>query len=439
MPAILLNSAASFFMHPKEFAVLKGIAVDLARLKIENAGVGDLTDNSTGTAASSFADMVVPSAPFNAVSAGGATRTAWNTAVGKIEDAGKVLSNSFNNARVRIGRELFSAASGTQASADTIPAQDLTVATTSGVTSLDYAEGRAAMIVAKDNISKLANGLNEILRALGAAPYTNNLTGNMIGYALAAIPSAAASATGASAISKAAADAFLTAAADNLATIAQAWNNVMVQTGWTDLTDNSGGSASETIAALGTITPYTTAGTDLAPKAGFDTEIAKWRNNFSDLLLRINELRAYHGLSAVTDSGAGTGNTTLEAILVDLTAVDGTGNNGLAAASALTTWNAVKNNVATVVAAVNDLCPLFGLTELTDSSGGTADVSDPITVVAMADTGAGVDGTSLSGVADTEVDANLSDLRDAFASIAAKVNAMTGTSAPTQGLSVVAA
>jgi len=435
MTAIRLTTAAQFFIPPKVFDLFKGIAIDLARGKVQDAGVPDLTDNSTGTAGSSFADLSVPSAKFDATSAGGATLTDWNTAVTKIENAGKVLVNSFNNVRARVGLPVMSAASGTQASADTIPAQDLSVAETSGATSLAFTSGRAAMLVAKDNISKLAMALNEILRAIGHSAVTQNLTGDMLSYSLAAIPAASADTDGSSAVSKAVADAFLLASANNLATIAAAWNAAMAQGGWSDLTDNSGGSASEAVAAMGTITGYTTAGTDLSPKADWDTEVPKWRNNFADLTARINELRAYNSLSTIVDGSGGTANTTVEVVSVDLTAVDGVGNTGLDAASALTTWNAVKNNVATLVAAINELCPYYGVGTLTDGSGGTAASA----TVAMAASGTGVDGTALSGVADTEVDANLVTLADAFATMAAKLNAMTGTTAVGQGLSVVAA
>lgn len=418
-------------------AIIRGLAIDNARRVIESTQIGDFTDNSTGTAASGIVDLAAFPAVFDATSAGGAQLAAFNTAIGKVENALAVIGGYLNRARGRLGLSQISLGVGAIATAGTIPAQDKTVATSNGTSALDWASGRASMLVAKQNLQKVVRAFQEVRVALGYSKLPSALTGAVSDdYALADIPTAAASSTGASSIAKTVVDTFLTALAANIATIAAQWNLMMTQGALTDLTDSSGGTASDVLAALGAFTPYTTAGTDLAPKAGFDTEIAKWRNNFADLTARVNILRGKLGLPQLTDSSAGTANTTIESVSVNLTAVTGSGNTGLAVGSANTTLTAVKNNLATLAAAINDLADEFGVVALTDNTGGTASGSK--TIVAMPDSGAGVDGTSLSSAADTEVDAKLVILRNAFASLAAKLNEMTGSEAASAPLNVVA-
>ena len=63
------------------------------------------------------------------------------------------------------------------------------------------------------------------------------------------------------------------------------------------------------------------------------------------------------------------------------------------------------------------------VTALTDSTGGTA--SD--TLAALAVTVTGVDGTANNAASKADVDARLVVIRNALASLAAKVNDLTGT------------
>jgi hypothetical protein len=217
MAAIRLTEASKY--NTGEFAALRAIAIDLARSKI--GAVPALTDNSTGVAAASIVDLAVPTAKFDATAAGGATATAFNAALTVFENVGKVLTNSFNVVRTKLGLPLLVAQSGTEAAANTIPAMTKTVATTNGATSLDYAEGRARMEGAKRNLNDLVNGYNEIMKAVGMPTLINDL-GNVDSTDdnLEAIADAAAAVNFTSAVSKAAVDAFLTGLANNIATIA---------------------------------------------------------------------------------------------------------------------------------------------------------------------------------------------------------------------------
>ena len=63
-----------------------------------------------------------------------------------------------------------------------------------------------------------------------------------------------------------------------------------------------------------------------------------------------------------------------------------------------------------------------GVTSLTDNSGGTASG----TIAALAVTVTGVDGAGDNAASKADVDARLVVIRNALASLAAKVNALTG-------------
>lgn len=199
---------------------IRGVAIDNARIKLAGASIPALTNNTTGTPGTVIADIVIQDGAFNAVGGNGASLAALNTALGKIENAGKVLVNSFNDVRTLLGLPLMAAASGTEATPDTVPALDKTVASVSGTSAADYRSGRVALIKARDNVHRLGRGLNEILAAVDGTKVPDQLKGSVpANVALVAIGTATASATGASALSKASVDAALTAIANDIATI----------------------------------------------------------------------------------------------------------------------------------------------------------------------------------------------------------------------------
>jgi hypothetical protein len=206
-------------------------------------------------------------------------------------------------------------------------------------------------------------------------------------------------------------------------------NEALPQAAIADLTDSSGGSANNAVAALTMPVPFTSGGAGTcAPKAGFDAELAKWRRNVGDLSLRTNLLAQRLNLAVPmldwTAVAPTTNDTTIEAILAALTGTDGA-TNCVEQASALLALNSVRNNVATITYHVNQCALAYGAIPLTDSSGGTRITSGVLT--AMADTATGVDGTSLSTLSDAAVDTFLAALRDAMADLAGKLNELTGT------------
>lgn len=203
----------------------------------------------------------------------------------------------------------------------------------------------------------------------------------------------------------------------------------------TDITDNSTGtSGGGTVASLGSVAAYTTAGTDLAPKAGFDAELAKVKNGLKTFHTKLAEAATALGVDlGFTYSGGGTdGSGTIAAISSSLTEVDGSGNTGLAFAGTNTIITNYSNAIATLVVGLNRVRNAAGYSAIVDSTGGTFQT----TVAALASTtGSGVAGTSLSGVEGTDAEGVLAAMKNAVATLAAGLNEVTGT-APALTVSV---
>jgi hypothetical protein len=411
--------------------VVRELSADLARLKLQQlataAEITDFTDSSTGTAAATFADMVQPVAAFDATSANGATRTDFNTAVDTVENAMAVLADGLNRARARVGFNAMSAP-GTITTAFTVPAVTKSVNTTNGATSLDYSDGVLKMLIVKRNMKHLVGAWNELRVAMGFTPIADAInipTGYTASLALAAVANAAASATGASAISKAVADTFLTKCADNIATMAAQWNLIFASGGGlADLTDSTGGTASTTVLAANTI-PSAAAGaaTTSAPKAGFDTELVVIEANQADIMNRMNALRAGFGMSVYTNSTGVTPDTTLAAMGVALTAVDGSsGTSAVDQATARARMQTIQNNFASLCVGINELADLYGWTQITNQIVGSVAST---TIADIAATGTGVGGATPVTLLDSEVDAWLVINRNHVSTLAAKLAQFT--------------
>ena len=211
-------------------AVIRGIAIDNARIKIMTSNVPDLTDNSTGVATAALVALAVPT-EFDASTADGASQAEFKVAIVKIEDAGKVLATSVTNARTILGLSAVAAASGTQAAANTIPGITQVVVEEVGSDAVDFTSGRVAIAQAKSNLERLLRAVNEVFVAIGADPIGSDLkTQGSSGENLTAISVVKRSAVGSTShLSKVDANAFLANMANNIATIAKAWNKIMTQ------------------------------------------------------------------------------------------------------------------------------------------------------------------------------------------------------------------
>lgn len=207
----------------------------------------------------------------------------------------------------------------------------------------------------------------------------------------------------------------------------------------TDLTDSSGGTPASSIGAIALPTGVTVSGTNLAPKAGWDTQMAAVRNGIATLAAQVNAINARLPAGSVVDSTGGTsGGSTVAAISATLTAVDGSGNGALDVVSAAAQVLAYRDALSELTVAVNKIAIATGKTELADLSGGKPAYTAALKALA-ASSGAGVAGTANGGVANTQAQTILASLRNAVASLAAKLNEATGSSASDLTVDVVAA
>ena len=80
-------------------AIVRGLAIDNARVRIKAAALTAFTDSSTGTSSGSpytMVDLPLPRTPFNATSAGGESLTSIRAALAAMEIAHAVLGHGFN-------------------------------------------------------------------------------------------------------------------------------------------------------------------------------------------------------------------------------------------------------------------------------------------------------------------------------------------------------
>lgn len=211
-------------------AVIRGLAIDNARLAVQTTAVPDFVDNSTGVAAATVADVVVPKTVTNAsASAIGSPKAALDTALNGIEDALSVLAENVNKGRTRLGLVAVTY-SGTVTTSGTIPAVTKALAATSGASTATLKSARASIQAAKNGLARVLMATNEVLVAVGEAKIKSSLT--FADLSALAVPNPAAtvaSATGADAASDTEVDAALTALANGIATVASKWNAAMSQ------------------------------------------------------------------------------------------------------------------------------------------------------------------------------------------------------------------
>lgn len=212
-------------------AIIRGMLQDNANLKLQISAIHDFTDNTTGAGMPGL--LPIPSLAINATSAGGAQTTALNASLVKIQNAGKVAANTINTARTILGLPLLVSATGTQATVDVLPAQDVASTAATGTAAATFASAVASFRIVAANMQALVNGADDVLAAIGAPTpmfrAANQSYPNVGALLLAAIPVTTSVAAGPGALAKIDADAFLAASAKDLAALAFAWNAVIDQ------------------------------------------------------------------------------------------------------------------------------------------------------------------------------------------------------------------
>lgn len=370
-------------------AIIRSLAIDNARTAINALSLSNVTDNTTGTAASSLttSGIIAPSGVFNAVSVSGVQTAAFNTSLGKLRSAEASWVKTVNKVLAKLGLHLLSVNEGT-ASYNTILAQDLTATGATGSTAVNYSSFVNSAAIAVANLHSLYLGVNHVLKALGMLPVpatflniyptsqTLNLAGNNLGMlnipAVVAdsitsepglqvhtnyeaslsnpnyVPYTAADyVVGTNSVSLADGTAFLAAMANSFATLAVFWNEGLAFSGVAALTDSTGGTASSLPVTLVpvVVTPlvgYTDVSAASAQTAALNTLFGAYANAFSSIQKLINSYNDYEGVPPVLDPTAGTASSTLASETV--TPAAGTGS---AVASATFTESTNKNLLAT--------------------------------------------------------------------------------------------
>lgn len=420
--------------------VVRKVMQDNARNRLQ-AAIADVTDNSGGTPnysssvatlqAQNYSSTLVPD--YETAGTDMSPKAGFDTAIGKIANAQAVIAEHLNQLAAPLGLPLITnSTGGTVAALRTVPALDLTLTAVSA-NGVNPDDARARLQTIAANTSKLAGMVNRIAVAVGETKvnldslgYT--FPGTLTLDAITSTGAAVAGSTAAPSLADSVVDAELGKIADNIATLVE-YLNAMAGAAPSDLTDNSGGTASVTSTLVANAAPDAADGaaTTSSPKAGFDAELAKIENNLSDLTLRTNLLLERNNLasSKLTDNTGVTPNTTIEALSVDLTAVDGSsGTAAVDVTTATARMGTINNALASIAAKVNVLAPTYGVKAITDSTGGTASS----TIADVAATATGVSGAGAT-MLDTDVDTWLSNNRNNIATLAAKLNEMTGTEA----------
>ncbi len=352
-----------------------------------------------------------------------------------------------NRGRARVGLPNVSWASGTIATASTIPAQTQSLSTAEGASAIDYATGVAVMQEMVENLKTIQDATNEFLYAVGEShgsqnkvipdalvvPVSSWVETMITAPALQAISNPSASATGALSISNTVMTTFLTAVANNIATIAAFWNNFVFGGTITSLTDSTGGTptAIGAFALTANTTPVAAVGaaTTSAPKAGFDTQLTAIAGDLATLAARMNTLRKFNDLPAYTDSTGGAVSTSAVAALsATLSAVDGsTGTVALDVVTATARMATIDNALSSLVVGINQVLAFYGIPQIADAGPlGTAST----TLAAITATGTGV-GEGVSGpdctMLNTAVETWLGNNRNSVSTLNAALSAVTGT------------
>lgn len=412
-------------------AILRGISINAARNYFKTTAPTAITDNSTGTANGLIvADLPIPPAILWSASAStNAGQSALDTSLTKIRNATKVYATSLNKVRSKLGLPYISYSEGTVASADTIPAQDLTNAPVSAAAnSLLYSVAIDSLKHVKTNIHALALGTNEVLTALGQPNLVVavNISAPNVTPLLAVAATAADNANLVTehTLTTTALNAFLAATANAFATMAAMFNKYVVLMEPAALTISTGGTAALALAADAAPAAANGAATTSAPKAGFDTQLVVLKNTIASMAAQYNEIATQYGHALLIDNSGGTALGTLAAISASLSAVDGSaGTVALDVVTATARMATAANALSTLGHYVSQLAPYFDADPLgTDALGGT--VSATRTLAAIAATGAGVNG-ALATMLNTAVNTWLAGLQNNVKTVATKLNEIT--------------
>ena len=421
--------------YNKIWDALRKLAQENVREKF-SVSITPVTDSTGGTVNPYTIVPITRPAAFltDGVASTGVQKTGFDTSMGKFANAAASFANFLNPYIAQIGNDPITiAATGVTITA-AVAALDTSTTGVATTGAVDYTTGIAEINKQLNNFSTLAAACNKIAAALGIPYIVDASTGlgvtNTPSVSIATATAASVTGNVASTLAKSVVDTLFVNLGNNYATLIDFANRALTP-GVGALTDSTGGTASAAlppVEALVTLpTAFTTAGTDCAPKAGFDTLLGVYRNAVASLADSMNRHINFIGNNApITKLGysavAGTVSTTLAAETNALVAVTGTTVcvNATTGIAALTLMDA---NISTLVAKVNEISYFHGLLPIVDNSGGVASTTN--TLVAMPTTSAGNDGTASQTLSNAVVNTALGVIRNNVATLAARMNALT--------------
>lgn len=370
-PAYVINSQDRHGLSQADcYTLLTALARDNARAKLTPGTAPKMTDSTTGTALRNTLTLpVIPSpTPYVRVSGNDlAPKAGFDTAMGKLANAAASVAVYLNRYRGALGLPLVWRNTGTVTAA--APALDKTLTGVDGTSTnaVDAVTGAQQILIAENNFSTLVHATNQVLAALGNARLTDNSGGTA--SATLALTNHAATAAGVT---------------------------------------GTGSARSLSNTATGVIL------TALAD--GYAT-LLYWLNFHLDPLPATN----------LADSSGGSASATLPPTLTAITKVF-TGYTDVTTSSAPkagfdTECPKIANNFADLAGKVNDLIRYQDMTLglLTDNSGGTADlVLQPISSTLTA-----VSGPGSGALSKTSADAVFTIFANNIATLAAKINLLS--------------
>lgn len=198
------------------------------------SAVTAMTDSSTGVVAPALVSIPTPGRFTHTGGATIASRTAFNTAIGKVDEAINVLAKHLSDngmTKAELGAFILNA-SGAITTAGTIPALDKTVTGTDGAANagLKRTDAAASISALRNNLSTVVRAYNALAVALGVSTVQDATGGKASLNSFALVNEVVASAgVGPSGdpASKADVDVVLTAFATDIATLASKINTIL--------------------------------------------------------------------------------------------------------------------------------------------------------------------------------------------------------------------
>lgn len=224
------------FTQPMQ-ALIMALAHNQTRIVVDRLNVTPMVNNSTGTPAASL--VAVPTQVQKGAVSGAnlASRAAFNTAIGKVNDAVAVLAAYLDPTSETMQLESFTGGNGNVVAAGTVPALDKSVGAGvdgSGGNAMLRLEANQALTRARNNVATIVRVYNAMANGIGVATLENKTLGNasdnsVIENAVLANTAIAANAlAGKDLALKANMDAALLALANNIATITARVNDTLL-------------------------------------------------------------------------------------------------------------------------------------------------------------------------------------------------------------------